>query len=86
MLQAEEDRDQVRRYYAQQAVEKELLGSETKVYNSDRYGVAPFLLLVSDTRANNMQLRETDICSYAWKGDEVAVDTDLCLRVSKISS
>jgi hypothetical protein len=37
LLQAEEDRDQVRRYYADKAREKELLGSEQKVYNSDRY-------------------------------------------------
>lgn len=37
LLQAEEDRDQVRRYYADKAREKELLGEETKVYNSDRY-------------------------------------------------
>lgn len=37
-LQAEEDRDQVRRYLADRARERELLGSETKVYNSDRYG------------------------------------------------
>ncbi|KAK3690981.1 hypothetical protein LTR37_018934 [Vermiconidia calcicola] len=37
MLQAEEDRDQVRRYYSQQAMEKELLGAETKAYNSDRF-------------------------------------------------
>jgi hypothetical protein len=36
-LQAEEDRDQVRRYLADRAREKELLGSETRVYNSDRY-------------------------------------------------
>ena len=35
-LQAEEDRDQVRRYLADKAREKELLGSETKVYHSDR--------------------------------------------------
>tara|TARA_R110002003_G_scaffold198_1_gene15434 strand:- start:121 stop:357 length:237 start_codon:yes stop_codon:yes gene_type:complete len=38
-LQAEEDRDQVRRYLADRAREKELLGSETRVYNSDRYAV-----------------------------------------------
>lgn len=37
LLQAEEDRDQVRRYYADKAREKELLGAEHKVYNSDRY-------------------------------------------------
>ena len=37
VLQAEEDRDQVRRYLADKAREKELLGSETKVYHGDRY-------------------------------------------------
>jgi len=37
LLQAEEDRDLVRRYLADKAREKELLGTETKVYNSDRY-------------------------------------------------
>lgn len=37
LLQAEEDRDQVRRYWADQAREKELLGENLKVYNSDRY-------------------------------------------------
>ena len=36
-LQAEEDRDQVRRYLADKTREKELLGTETKVYHSDRY-------------------------------------------------
>lgn len=37
LLQAEEDRDLVRRHYADKAREKALLGSETNVYNSDRY-------------------------------------------------
>ena len=37
VLQAEEDRDQARRYYADLAREKDLLGSETSAYNSDRY-------------------------------------------------
>lgn len=36
-LQAEEDRDQVRRQLADKAREKELLGTETRVYHSDRY-------------------------------------------------
>lgn len=36
LLQAEEDRDQVRRYYADLQREKELLGSETRVMNSDK--------------------------------------------------
>jgi hypothetical protein len=37
LLQAEEDRDQVRRYYADLAREKTLLGSQSSPYNSDRY-------------------------------------------------
>lgn len=37
MLQAEEDRDLVRRHWADQAREKELLGGQSKVYHSDRY-------------------------------------------------
>ena len=41
MLQAEEDRDQVRRHFADKARERELLGAETKVYHSDRYAFFP---------------------------------------------
>ncbi|KAI4200535.1 MAG: hypothetical protein LQ348_001748 [Seirophora lacunosa] len=46
LLQAETDRDQVRRYWADQGREQELLGKTTKVYHSDRfvrptYGVTP---------------------------------------------
>lgn len=37
MLQAEEDRDQVRRYWADQERERVLLGKNTRVYHSDRY-------------------------------------------------
>ena len=37
LLQAEEDRDQVRRYYADLKREKELLGSQSGAYHSDRY-------------------------------------------------
>lgn len=37
VLQAEEDRDMVRRYWADRAREKELLGAETSPYNTDRY-------------------------------------------------
>jgi len=36
VLQAEEDRDLVRRHLADQAREKALLGKNIKVYNSDR--------------------------------------------------
>ncbi|KAH8819681.1 GRIM-19 protein-domain-containing protein [Xylogone sp. PMI_703] len=37
LLTAEEDRDLVRRHFADLAREKELLGSNTSPYNSDRY-------------------------------------------------
>ncbi|KAK1040339.1 hypothetical protein LTR33_015829 [Friedmanniomyces endolithicus] len=37
LLQAEEDRDLVRKTLAGRAMEKELLGAETKVFNSDRF-------------------------------------------------
>ena len=37
LLQAEEDRDQVRRYLADQAREKELVGENVPVYNQDRF-------------------------------------------------
>lgn len=36
LLQAETDRDQVRRFWADQEREQQLLGRKTKVYNSDR--------------------------------------------------
>ncbi|KAI9801645.1 MAG: hypothetical protein M1833_002327 [Piccolia ochrophora] len=36
LLQAEEDRDLVRRHWADQARERELLGTETSAYNTDR--------------------------------------------------
>ncbi|KAK5129889.1 hypothetical protein LTR08_002725 [Meristemomyces frigidus] len=37
LLQAEEDRDLVRRTLAAGKMERELMGGETKVYNSDRF-------------------------------------------------
>lgn len=37
LLQAEEDRDQVRRYWADKEREKLLLGTDLKIYHSDRY-------------------------------------------------
>jgi len=49
LLQAEEDRDQVRRMYADRAREKELLGSETSVMNSDRY-VSSHAMCISRNR------------------------------------
>lgn len=37
LLQAEEDRDQVRRYWADKERERVLLGTDTKIYHTDRY-------------------------------------------------
>ena len=37
LLQAEEDRDMVRRTLAAKAMEQELLGGESKVYHGDRW-------------------------------------------------
>lgn len=69
LLQAEEDRDLVRRTLASQAMEKELLGAETKVYNSDRYVILLAMpdLEVTDTR----QLRAADLRSHTSKRYEV---------------
>lgn len=47
LLQAEEDRDLVRRHLADQAREKELLGENIKVYNSDRCVFFPLFSLLS---------------------------------------
>jgi hypothetical protein len=68
-LQAEEDRDQVRRYLADQAREKELLGTQTSPYNSDRQATASedtgtFLTAV-------LQVRSTNIRRHTGKGPEV---------------
>lgn len=61
VLQAEADRDMVRRYYAEKAREKELLGKEIKVYNSDRYAVHR---LNSLQDANSVQVHPADLCGY----------------------
>ncbi len=75
LLQAEEDRDQVRRMYADKAREKELLGSESSVMNNDRY-VLPFVVRLSGHRRDThmeepasvthadpkfLQIRETNV-------------------------
>ena len=46
LLQAEEDRDQVRRFWADQAREKELLGENRQVYHTDKYVPSPIGLLL----------------------------------------
>ena len=64
-LQAEEDRDQVRRYLADKAREKELLGTETRVYNSDRLDT--FLPRCASLRQSliHLQVRSSHIRHYA---------------------
>ena len=69
LLTAEEDRDLVRRHMADQAREKELLGSTTNAYNSDRYVVLlcsnwNMLMLV-------LQIRSTYLCDCAEQDFEI---------------
>lgn len=44
MLTAEEDRDLVRRHLADQAREKELMGTSTSPYHTDRYVNPPLTI------------------------------------------
>ncbi|KAI9676894.1 MAG: hypothetical protein M1817_006733 [Caeruleum heppii] len=48
VLQAEEDRDLVRRHLADRKREKELLGSETSVYHSERFVRPTFAITPQD--------------------------------------
>ena len=50
LLQAEEDRDQVRRYWADQAREKELLGENRQVYHTDRFVRPTYAVTPGPTR------------------------------------
>ncbi|KAK9776161.1 putative GRIM-19 [Seiridium cardinale] len=50
LLQAEEDRDLVRRHLADQAREKQLLGENIKVYNTDRYVRPTYAVTPSATK------------------------------------
>lgn len=67
-LQAEEDRDQVRRYLADKAREKELLGSETRIYNSDRCVAR---MSRQDTTNSYPQVRPANICCHTGERDEI---------------
>ncbi|PSS09251.1 hypothetical protein M430DRAFT_69666 [Amorphotheca resinae ATCC 22711] len=51
LLTAEEDRDLVRRHLADQAREKELLGSASSPYNSDRF-VRPTYAITPSQKSN----------------------------------
>jgi hypothetical protein len=69
LLQAEEDRDMVRKYWADQEREKQLLGTNTQVYHSDRYMISrtdkPYIGLTYE------QICETDICGDARERHEI---------------
>jgi hypothetical protein len=67
-LQAEEDRDQVRRYLADKAREKELLGSETRIYNSDRCVTRTSR---QGTTNNHSQVRPANLCCHTGERDEI---------------
>lgn len=72
LLTAEEDRDLVRRHLADQAREKELLGSTTSPYNSDRYVYSS----VSVERGpNTRQICAANLCNHA----EPEVEIENCL-------
>jgi hypothetical protein len=80
LLTAEEDRDLVRRHYADQAREKELLGSQTSPYNSDRHVVPPrpglTIWKMDCALANNPQVRTTHIRSHAESEIEIEVEVE----------
>lgn len=56
LLQAEEDRDQVRRYWADQERERELLGSNTRVYHSDRFVRPTFSIMPPPSDEHGMKV------------------------------
>ena len=73
MLQAEEDRDLVRRVWADQARERELLGRETKVYHSDRWvSCRPVPLCVMEEKEEDTLGLRTRM-SDGWLGFDEAV-------------
>ena len=73
LLQAEEDRDQVRRYWADQAREKALVGDNMRVYHKDRYAHIPPTLGVDDPPCNSG-------CFWMMYGTNL-IDTALCDRL-----
>ncbi len=71
LLQAEEDRDLVRKTLAGRAMEKELLGAETKVYNSDR--CVQIVGILGCIGTNTMQVCAPDVRSHTCECHEVSV-------------
>ncbi len=71
LLTAEEDRDLVRRHYADLAREKELLGTTTAVYNSDRYGTREDDSLIIADNLRDFQICTANVCCYSGAGFEI---------------
>ncbi|KAG5914863.1 hypothetical protein E4U42_000277 [Claviceps africana] len=72
LLQAEEDRDQVRRYWADQQRERELLGENTKVYNNQSRFVRP-TFAVSPAPSKTEILLNYHLIVHAVSGSEANV-------------
>lgn len=71
MLQAEEDRDLVRRQFAQEKMEKELMGKNVPVYNNDKYGEPSFGQMRRMGCANSAQVRAADVRRYSLECIEI---------------
>lgn len=71
MLQAEEDRDLVRRQFAQEKMEKELMGKNVPVYNNDKYGKSSCDWKRRMTSANSAQVRAADVRRYSLECIEI---------------
>ncbi|KAL9069905.1 MAG: hypothetical protein Q9161_005219 [Pseudevernia consocians] len=69
MLQAEEDRDLVRRTWADKTREKELMGAESKVYHSDSTGIADtFGLQIRSPYVFHLASERYEIGQSLWTG------------------
>jgi len=89
LLTAEEDRDLVRRHYADQAREKELLGSQTSPYNSDRYVYSLWGLKVWKVDwalADTLQIRTTNIRNHTEPEIEIEVKMEDQNQIQKVWS
>lgn len=80
VLQAEEDRDLVRRHWADKAREKELMGAETKVYNNDRcvfgIGEVPEAQRRASKADNEQQIRAPHVRCHTWRDHQVEQGRD----------
>ena len=81
LLQAEEDRDAVRRHYAQQKMEEELLGKAAPVYNKDVYVHSSHEDVLEDT--DIPQFRATDIRRDTRQCNEVETQEKSIVHITE---